>query len=180
MFMTTTAKYLPSSSQTLRGGGWDTQAWRTITWICALLVGIRNGIRIYSSYLMCVCLLYTDRTVVLLTISLTLHANILAYLHKYISWYVSKFSFTAFFFPTSPLNLLQFCFATHRVRKNCSSTLSPLSRSNNSISCQCNCFQVFCSQVSTYKGLSHAATGGLGEKTADRYFCCLVLLLSLL
>lgn len=85
-----------------------------------------------------------------------------------------------FFFPTSPLNLLQFCFATHRVRKNCSSTLSPLSRSNNSISCQCKCFQVFCSQVSTYKGLSHAATGGLGEKTADRYFCCLVLLLSLL
>lgn len=45
-----------------------------------------------------VCLLYIDNIVILLTISFTRHANILVYLHKYISWYIAKFSFIVFFF----------------------------------------------------------------------------------
>lgn len=45
-----------------------------------------------------VCLLYIDNIVILLTILFTRHANILVYLHKYISWYIAKFSFIVFFF----------------------------------------------------------------------------------
>lgn len=123
-----------------------------------------------------VCLLYIDNIVILLTILFTRHANILVYLHKYISWYIAKFSFIVFFFfsspPTSPLNVLQFCFAARRARikKNSNNTLSHLSRSNNSTPhVTCNCFQVFCSQVLTYKGLFRATTGGLGEETAGTF-----------